>query len=193
MRSKYRVREQNGIYFITSTVVEWIPLFTSSSYINIILDSLKFCQDHKNLKIYAFIIMTTHFHLVVSCPRLTRVMQSIKRHTARELLELLKRDKEEKILRYLKIFKKSHKREYRYQVWQEGFHPQLIPARKLLVQKINYIHNNPVKKGWVDQPEQWVYSSALYLLYGGPSLLAIDHPSQALLGMDDSLVMLGLG
>ena len=47
-----------------------------------------------------------------------------------------------------------------YQVWQEGSHPQEIYGEKMLIQKIEYIHNNPVRRGYVDEAGYWRYSSA---------------------------------
>jgi putative transposase len=61
---------------------------------------------------------------------------------------------------YWPLFKRSHKTESRYQVWEEGSHPQLIESEIMMRQKLDYIHQNPVKRGYVDQPEHWRYSSA---------------------------------
>ena len=58
------------------------------------------------------------------------------------------------------FFKRSHKTESRYQVWEEGSYPQLIGSEMMMRQKLDYIHQNPVKRGYVDQPEHWRYSSA---------------------------------
>ncbi len=55
---------------------------------------------------------------------------------------------------------KNHKRDREYQVWEEGAHPQLLQNQNILLQKLDYIHFNPVKRGYVDKPEDWRYSSA---------------------------------
>ena len=60
-----------------------------------------------------------------------------------------------------------------YQLWQEGFHPQIIQTEEMLLQKLEYIHNNPVRRGYVDDPAHWRYSS--YRNYiGGEGLLTVD-------------------
>jgi hypothetical protein len=64
------------------------------------------------------------------------------------------------MLHWLAFFKRSHKQESRYQVWEEGSHPQIIGSEAVMRQKLDYIHQNPVKRGYVDRPEHWRYSSA---------------------------------
>ena len=64
------------------------------------------------------------------------------------------------ILDQLKFYKKAHKTESQYQLWQEGYQPKLIQGEKMFIDRINYIHQNPVKRGYVDEPKHWRYSSA---------------------------------
>ncbi len=65
-----------------------------------------------------------------------------------------------KILEQFAFYKKKHKTDRTYQVWEEGSHPQLIQNDEMLIQKLDYIHQNPVKRGYVDEPVHWRYSSA---------------------------------
>jgi putative transposase len=65
-----------------------------------------------------------------------------------------------RVLELLALFKQAHKTESQYQVWEEGSHPQLIESETVMRQKLDYIHQNPVKRGYVDLPEHWRYSSA---------------------------------
>jgi len=58
------------------------------------------------------------------------------------------------------FYKKAHKADRTYQLWQEGIAPKLIQNEQMMIEKINYIHNNPVKRGYVDEPIHWRYSSA---------------------------------
>ncbi len=64
------------------------------------------------------------------------------------------------ILEQLAFYKKAHKTDTQYQIWQEGMHPKLIQSEEMMLEKINYIHNNPVKRGYVDEAKYWRYSSA---------------------------------
>ena len=174
MRSRYKITDANGVYFVTSTIVEWLPIFTSQKYLEIIISSLKFCREQKQLKLYAYVILDNHFHLVVSGPDLSNTLSSLKKFTARQILAQLQEDRKGWLLNQLAYFKKRHKTESMHQVWQEGFHPQLILDEAMLVQKIEYIHHNPVKRGLVDLPVQWRYSSARNFESNDDSMIEID-------------------
>jgi len=160
MKSRYKIVESDGVYFITSTIVEWIPIFTNEDIFQIIADSLNYCIKEKELNIYSYVIMPNHLHLIASAKDFSESMKSFKRYTAKEIIQYFKKSKYEWVLNQLHFFKKRNKIESEYQVWQEGFHPQLISSYKMLEQKIHYIHNNPVKKGFVNEPKCWKYSSA---------------------------------
>ena len=174
MRSRYRITQEDGLYFVTSTIVEWIPIFTSKPYFDIVVDALRFCRASKDLKLYAFVILENHFHLVVSGPELSKILQSLKRHTSRQIIQLLEAQSRTWLLNQLAYYKKKHKTASRYQVWQEGFHPELITSEQMLVQKVDYLHVNPVKRGYVDYPEHWRYSSARNFLGEGEIVLEVD-------------------
>ena len=64
MRSRYKFIEKDGIYFVTFTVVEWLPIFTSGKYFEVVIESFKFCKDNKGLELYAYVILDNHLHLV---------------------------------------------------------------------------------------------------------------------------------
>jgi len=160
MKSRYKIVQSDGVYFTTSTIVEWIPIFTNEDIFQIISDSLNYCIKEKELKIYSYVIMPNHLHLIASAKDFSESMKSFKRHTAKEIIQYLKKSDCEWVLNQLHFFKKKNKLESEYQVWQEGFHPQLISSYKMLNQKMQYIHRNPVRKGFVNEMECWKYSSA---------------------------------
>ena len=174
MRSRYKISEENGFYFATSTITEWLPVFTSERYFEIIVSSLQFCIENKGLKLYAYVILDNHFHLVVSAPDLSKTMTSMKKFTAHEIIKQLKEDKKEWLLNQLAYYKKRHKKGSIHQVWQEGFHPQLLVTEEMLIQKINYLHKNPVKRGFVDSPEYWRFSSARNYLLNDHSIIEVE-------------------
>lgn len=174
MKSRYKVVDPEGIHFVTSTIIEWIPVFISEEALNIIINSLTFCQKEKGLKIYAYVIMPEHLHLIISSINIVEIMQSFKRHTAKTIIELLANTKKEWILNQFHYFKKKNKMESEFQVWQEGFHPQLLSLFDLINQKMQYIHQNPVRKGFVNDPKYWRYSSACNLDFEGNKLIKLD-------------------
>ena len=151
MKSSYKVVDLSGIYFVSSTIIEWIPIFTSEKYFRIIINSLNFCKTEKDLKLFYYVIMDNHFHLIVSHPKLSDVMRSLKGYTADRILDELKNDNYKWKYDLMKFYKKKHKIT-NYQIWQEGFHPQMISSVEMLNQKIEYVHYNPVKRGFVNNP-----------------------------------------
>ncbi len=160
MRTRYRVIEEEGLYFITSTTVEWLPVFTSKPYFEILMESFSFCRKHKTMKLYAFFIIDNHFHCILSGPNLQASIADLKRFTAKGILEQLRVDGKEWLLNQFAFFKKQHKNRSAHQVWQEGYHPEWVTSEEMLREKVDYIHYNPVKRGMVTMPEHWLYSSA---------------------------------
>jgi len=104
--------------------------------------------------------LENHLHLSAASDDLSRDMRRFKSYTARRIIELLERQQSARLLELLAFIKRAHKQESRYQVWEEGNHPQLIESDAVMRQKLDYIHFNPVKRGYVDRPEHWRYSSA---------------------------------
>lgn len=164
-------------YFITCTIVDWLPVFIDRPYFEIIIESLKFIRAKKGAKIFAFVIMPTHLHLVVLPAEnvsLSNVMRDFKRFTSQELTTQMERGGHES---WLRIFGRHAPARAggEYRVWQEGFHPEQIHSAKFALQKIEYVHNNPVRKGLVDTPQHWRYSSARNYALGNDSVMEIDQ------------------
>ncbi len=159
-RSRYKIYEPSYPHFVTCTVLNWIPLFTNKESVQIILDTLQYLQENDNLKIYAYVILENHLHLVVQSDNIAKTMAKFKAHTARELIKLLVDRNVQTILEQLRFYKKSHKKDREYQVWQEGIQPKLIQSDSMMMTNINYAHNNPIKRGYVDNASHWRYSSA---------------------------------
>ena len=174
MRSRYRVIVPDETYFLTTTIVEWIPVFFSVDACETVTQSLTYCRNHKGLRLYAYVIMDNHVHLVAEAPDLSNVIQAFKRHTARELIALAERSGKEWLLNQFAYYRRRGKNASLHQVWQEGFHPQLVDTADLFWQKVEYIHENPVRRGYVDAPEHWRYSSARDYHGGGLRVMEID-------------------
>jgi putative transposase len=159
-RSRYKIYDSQFPHFLTMTVVDWLPIFSNREVTDIILDSLRYLQEEKKAKLYAYVIMENHLHCVVQSDELTKVIQSFKSYTARAIIDYFTERKNAGILRKFRQNKLSHKTESQYQVWQEGSHPEEITTDEMMHQKIEYIHNNPVRRGYVEEASYWRYSSA---------------------------------
>ena len=158
-RSRYKITDPQAPHFITLTVLHWIPVFTRTATVNILLDSLRYLMA-EGLTVYAYVILENHCHLMVQSQSLDRDITRFKSFTARQLISWLHDNHIKQILEQLAFYKKAHKGDRAYQFWQEGVHPELIQNDEMMRQKIEYIHQNPVKRGYVDEAVHWRYSSA---------------------------------
>ena len=175
MRSRYHVGHQGQAHFVTSTIIEWLPVFTNAACCDILVHALRYCQEHKELQIYAWVILDNHFHAILAASDLSRTLASIKRHTARQIVAWAEAGRREWLLNQLSYYRAKHKAQSDHQIWQEGFHPQELSTDREMNQKIDYIHHNPVARGLVSRPEHWRYSSAHEELAGGQPVLRCDR------------------
>jgi len=159
-RSRYKIYEPTHPHFLTCTILHWIPLFTRKESVDILIQSFKHLQKSDSFKLYAYVILENHIHLVASSDDLAQSMRAFKSYTAKEILKLLQKEKVTTILDQLAFYKKAHKTTATYQVWQEGIQPKLMQTDTMMISKIKYIHENPVKRGYVDEAIHWRYSSA---------------------------------
>lgn len=172
-RSRYKITEVNLPHFITCTILHWLPIFTRPESVQIIFDSLNHLRKTDQLKLFGYVILENHLHLIVNSENLPKTIQKFKSYTARQIISLLKANGSKTLLDQLKFYKKAHKTKTNYQVWQEGCAPKLIQNEGIFRQKLEYIHHNPVKRGYVEQASHWRYSSAKN--YDGQSgLIEVD-------------------
>lgn len=92
MSRNYKIQDNEKAYFVTFTVINWIDVFIRNEYRNVFIDSLKYCQEHKGLNIYAWCLMTSHAHLIVSSNEglpLAGIIRDTKSYTSRHIRKLL--------------------------------------------------------------------------------------------------------
>jgi len=164
--SSYKVNPRGGFpYFCTCTIMGWQPVFVDVPYRKIIMDSLCYCRQHKGIEINAYVIMLTHVHLILRpLPGvdLAGVMRDTKRYTAKRIFEQLEEDRRGWLVRYFRRAPQLTKQKSAYKVWQDEYHPEQVETERFFMQKLNYLHENPVRKGHVAHPHEWLYSSARY-------------------------------
>ena len=161
---------QEGVYFLTMTVVDWVDIFTRPIYKDIIVDSLKYCQKHKGLELFAWVLMTNHIHLVARTKEnhhLSDFLRDFKKFTAKKLSAAIATENESRKewILYRLQYHVHFDTERTFQLWKEGNEAKEIISKEFIDQKIDYIHQNPVKAGIVYEPEHYIYSSAID--YGG--------------------------
>ncbi len=171
-RSRYKIFETEYPYFLTCTIVGWLPVFTRPDCVEIVLDSWRFLQKQNRLTLFGYVILENHLHFIAHGDELAKRVGEFKSFTARKILDLLASKGEATILKQLAWEKAAHKADRDYQLWQEGSHPQQIVGDDMMEQKLVYMHDNPVARGYVDEPCHWRYSSARNC-EGRPGLIEI--------------------
>ena len=172
MPRAYRVlSESSYAYFVTCTIVDWLPMLTGNTYRQIVLDSLNYLREHKRTQLNAFVVMPTHLHAVLwpdEGANLSDALRDFKRFTSRAISNAALRQSDQAALSAFASARQSNRAQdvSQYQVWQEGSHPEAIYTVDFANQKIGYIHANPVRAGLVAAPEDWPYSSARAYLRG---------------------------
>jgi len=159
-RTRYRIHDTNYPHFLTCTIVAWLPVFTRPEAFQIIYDSWQWFRERQRLKIFGYVILENHLHLIASGAQLAKDVGMFKSYTARATIDWLKSRRAETLLRQFRWEKAANKTDRAFQMWQEGSHPQQIQSEEMMWQKIEYIHNNPVARGYVDDPLHWRHSSA---------------------------------
>jgi len=142
------------------TVFDWIPLFINPDIVSTILASMRFVQKERQVAFYAYVIVEHHLYLIASASEFRKTMKDFKSFTARTIIDYLEGRTAVYLLDKLRDAKLPHKTKSKYQIWQEGSHPEEIHSEKMFLQKIAYIHNNPVRRGYVEKPKCRRYSSA---------------------------------
>lgn len=166
MSENYKIRQQDRAYFLTMTVVGWIDIFTRPNHKMLLVHSLKHCQHKKGLELYGYCIMSSHLHLIakaVGSEALSDVLRDFKKFTSKRLVEQVIEEAESRREWMLPFFKKEAdriKRNKYYKVWQDGNQPKEIFSNNFFYEKLNYIHQNPVKELIVEKPEDYLFSSA---------------------------------
>ncbi len=141
-----------------------------------VVDSLNFCIDKKGLEVYAWVIMTNHIHLIISSSRedLSAIIRDFKKFTATKLVEAIEQNGSESRRNWLLwLLKKKDGNAEVITLWQPGNHPEEIRTEKFFKQKMQYIHQNPVRAGWVANEEEYKWCSAGYF-YGRGSLVQLS-------------------
>ena len=160
MAFAYSVKNQQAIHFLTFTVVEWADVFSRKLYTDIIIESLKYCQQQKGLKLFGWVIMTNHIHLIAGCTHPHKVsdfIRDFKKYTSKQIVAAIEGNLQESRRGWLlHLFRQDMGAIF----WQPDNHAVEITSKKFFDQKLKYLHQNPVRAGYVFKEEDWAMSSA---------------------------------
>jgi REP element-mobilizing transposase RayT len=167
MSTGYQINDQEGLYFLTFQVIDWIDIFTKQIYRDIVVESLTYAIENKCLDIFAFVIMSNHVHLIAQSRngQLSSTIRDIKKYTSRKITETIQNTSESRskwMINQFHFNAKQHTRNKMFQVWSHENHAVYLYSSSFIREKMEYLHNNPVRAGWVEKAEDYLYSSARY-------------------------------
>jgi len=164
MSTGYKIIEGTNAYYLTFQVVGWVDVFSRKVYRDIIIESLGFCQEHKGLEVFAYVVMSNHIHLFARSSKgdLSGIIRDFKKYTSRRILETIDEQGESR-RDWMRMVFKHHgclKEGQTFQVWTHENHAEHVYSQKFIEQKVTYIHENPVRAGIVANAADYLYSSA---------------------------------
>lgn len=181
MSRAYKFHNPEGLYFITFTTVAWVDVFTRRDYMDIVVDSLRFCQQKKGLRLYAWVIMSNHVHLsaeAVEGFKLQDIIRDLKKFTSKQVLKAIaEHPGEGRRLWMLQIFRdagEANSNNKDHQFWQQHNKPIELFSNGMIGRYMNYLHENPEKSGYVEHAEDYVYCTAPAIA-GKPVLLKLEE------------------
>ncbi len=166
MSDAYKLYEIDKAYFLTMTVVGWIDVFTKKIHKLKLVESLKYCQKNKDLEIFSWCLMPNHLHLIARAGgkySLSEILRDFKKFTSKAIIQQIidQPDSRHKwMLNQFEFNGRYLKRIEKYKFWQDGNHAEIIYTPAFFYEKLEYIHNNPVKEMIVSKPEDYLFSSA---------------------------------
>ncbi len=167
MSSKYKVGEDAIPHFVTFSIVGWIDVFSREQYKELFLQSLQYCIEQKGLLLHAWVIMTNHVHLIISSDtaKLEHIIRDLKKFTSKQLIKAIqentKESRKEWMLNIFSFAGKNNNNNKDFQFWRQDYHPIELNTNIIIKQRLDYLHENPVRSGLVWEPQQYKYSSAI--------------------------------
>jgi REP element-mobilizing transposase RayT len=165
MSTGYQIKDQEGLYYLTFQVVDWVDLFTRQAYRDIVIDSFNYSIENKCFQLFAYVIMSNHIHLIAhsSEGKLSDTIRDIKKFTSKKIIETIQtipESRREWLLNRFEFKARQNTRNKNFQVWTHENHAIYLYSPDFTIEKLNYLHQNPVRAGIVVNAEDYLYSSA---------------------------------
>ena len=164
-------------FFVTTTVVKYIPIFKGYHFRDILISNIKHYREKYKFVVLGYVIMPSHFHwILIVNPKygtISDIMREIKKFTAWQIFDHLTDINDRNLL---DIFEESANgiQNQSRKLWMPRFDDEVIRDQKMFWTKLKYTHNNPVKAGLVSRAEDYRYSSARNYVKGDHSILEVD-------------------
>ena len=179
-----RYFDPGQLQFITSSTYRRVKLFDSERFRRDFVDVLRQLREQWGFLLIGWVVMPEHFHLLLQpqpAESTTRILQELKKQTGLRVISTLGANRQypwcAKVLTWLRLPPTVHSDSH-YRVWQRRFYPFNVYSPKKRLEKLNYMHGNPVRRGLVSSPEQWPWSSFRFYYLQDFSLLRAVIPDQ---------------
>jgi REP element-mobilizing transposase RayT len=165
MSTDYQIKDQEGLYYLTFQVVDWVDIFTRQIYRDIMIESFKFAISNKDFQLFAYVIMSNHIHLIAHSDKgkLSDTIRDIKKYTSKKIIDSihsLPESRREWMLNRFEYKARQNKRNEFNQVRTHENHAIYLYSPEFIAEKLEYLHQNPIRSGIVINPEDYLYSSA---------------------------------
>ena len=172
-----RFHIEGHIYYITTIIYKRLPIFTRSSFIIPLLDSLNFYRYQQEFKLLGYVIMPEHIHLIIwpyGTATVSDIMRDYKTFTSKRII---RQAKVENIADWVAAFGQAGRETKRSdnKVWQDSYWDENVYTERFLRKKLNYIHRNPLRSGLTEQLANYSYSSFQNYEFDQEWLIEIDR------------------
>jgi putative transposase len=180
MSSKYKVGEDAIPHFVTFSVVGWIDVFSREQYKELFIESLKYCQENKGMVLHAWVIMTNHVHLIISSNsnKIEYIVRDLKKYTSKQIIKAIQENNRESrkdwMLNIFSYAGKNNNNNKEFQFWKQDYHPIELNSAEKIKQRLDYLHENPVRSGLVWEPWHYKYGSAIDYYTNEHGLLKVE-------------------
>lgn len=180
MSRKHKFRNPAATYFVSFATVYWLDVFIRQEYFAVLAHSVEHCRKAKGMEVFAYCFMPSHVHLVFRSANEdpSGLLRDFKGFTARKMIKEIegnpRESRKEWLLWMMERAGSKNGNVTKRQFWQQHNKPIELWSGKVIKQKIDYIHNNPVEQGFVTDPCHWKYSSARNYAED-PTVLSIDN------------------
>ena len=163
---KYKFHNKEGLYFVSFATVYWLDVFVREQYFSVITESLEYCCKHKGMCLFAYCIMSSHLHLIFNDANSNpgKLLKEFKVYSSKQIQKMIEENPQESrkewLLWMMERAGKMNSNVKCRQFWQQHNKPIELWSNKVISQKLEYIHNNPVEAGFVEEAHHWKYSSA---------------------------------
>jgi len=155
----FRISKDSPAYYLTSVAKDRLPVFRTDKIKQITCDAIDEARKSAGFLLFAYAVMLDHLHTIVGSElKPSKVLQFINGIVSRRVIQYLKDQGHEQSLQ--KLRHADQRRNYRYSVWDHHPNAKLLPSEEMFLQKVRYVHQNPVRAGLVETAEDYRWSSA---------------------------------